>query len=97
VDFNVATTPNPLNIAEPILFFQRLKMESIGKRIPLSDVQWIAGLLGQLTPEQIRDAFRGAGFDPDEVEGFAGAVLKRIAELKTLPGSEISLNTRVGR
>ena len=59
----------------------RLHMRWIGRRIPREDVQWIGQLLAQLSPEQIRDAFRAAGYTPDEVEGFAKVVEKRIAEL----------------
>jgi len=41
-------------------------------------------LLGGLSPQQIRDAFRGAGYSPEEVEGFARTVEGRIAALRAL-------------
>ena len=56
----------------------------IGKNIPRSDARWIGGLLAQLSPEQIRDAFRAAGYSPEQVEGFAAVLQARIAELNTL-------------
>jgi len=56
----------------------------IGKHVPRSDVRWIAGLLGQLSPKQIRDAFRAAHYSPDEVEGFSKVMERRIAELSEI-------------
>jgi hypothetical protein len=41
-------------------------------------------LLAQLSPEQVRDAFRAAGYTPDEVEGFSKVVEGRIAQLNKL-------------
>lgn len=40
--------------------------------------------LAQLSPEQIRDAFRPAGYSPEQVQGFAAVVEERIAELNKL-------------
>ena len=65
-------------------FFSRLHMRWIGKHIPRADVNWIGGLLGRLSPEQIRDAFRAAEYSQQEVEGFAKTVEERIAELNKL-------------
>lgn len=65
-------------------YIQRTRMQWIGEHIPRADVRWIAGLLAQLTPEQIRSAFRAAGFEDHVVEGFTKVVLSRIAELKNL-------------
>ena len=61
-----------------------MEMRWIGKRIPISDVRWIGGLLAQLSPEQIRDAFRAAGYSPEQVQSFAEVVEARIAELNNL-------------
>lgn len=52
--------------------------------IPVTDAQWIGGLLARLTPQQIRDAFRAAGLQPEESDAFAKVVEKRIAELNQL-------------
>jgi hypothetical protein len=59
-------------------------MESVVKRIPIADVRWIGNQLGQLSTEQIRDAFRAAGFSPAEVDGYVRVVINRIAALKKL-------------
>lgn len=85
VDFVMATKLFPLMaVATPSDYGQRKKMVSIGKHLPRADVQWIAQRLSQLSPQQIRDAFRSAGYTPEEVEGYAQAVEARIAELKAL-------------
>jgi hypothetical protein len=56
----------------------------VGRHIPVADAKWIGDLLAQLSPQQIRDAFRAAGFSPEEVEGFSSVVQQRILELKAL-------------
>jgi len=62
----------------------RMHMRWIGRNIPRDDVRWIAQILAQLSPEQIRDAFRAGGYTPDEVEGFSKVVEGRIAQLNKL-------------
>jgi hypothetical protein len=47
-------------------------------------VKWIADELARLSPEQIRDAFRSAGYSATEVDAFAAVVERRIAELREL-------------
>jgi hypothetical protein len=84
VDFNVPTRPALILAFALPDFISRLKMRSIGKRIPIEDVRWIGGLLAQLSPSQIRDAFRAAGYADKEVEGYARVVESRIAELQKL-------------
>jgi hypothetical protein len=56
----------------------------IGRKIPVADAKWVADLLGRLSPQQIRDAFRAAGYSPEEAEGFGRVVEERIGELKGL-------------
>jgi hypothetical protein len=65
-------------------FDQYRQVERTEQGIPVRDAIWIGGLLSRLTPEQIRDAFRAAGYEPAEVEGFAKVVEKRIAALNQL-------------
>jgi hypothetical protein len=62
----------------------RRTMEQIVQHIPRAHVKWIGNMLGQLSPEQVRDCFRAAGYSPAEVDGFARVVLERIARLKKL-------------
>lgn len=85
VDFVMATKLFPLlAVATPGDYDRRKQMEGICKDIPRADVQWLSNRLSQLTPQQIRDAFRAAGYTPDEVEGYAQAVEARIAALRGL-------------
>jgi hypothetical protein len=84
VDFNVPTRPALIFLTTPKEFVSRVDMRWIGKRIPRSDAKWIGGLLAQLSPEQIREAFRAAGYSPQQVRGFATVVERRIAQLNRL-------------
>jgi hypothetical protein len=65
-------------------FVSRVNMQWIGRHIPKADAKWAGQLLGRLSHEQIRDAFRAGGYTPDEVESFASAFELRIAELNQL-------------
>lgn len=65
-------------------YIRRWPLRWIGRNIPRADGKWIGDLLGQLSPDQIRDAFRAAGYSSEEVDGFAGVVQERIAALKAL-------------
>ena len=67
-------------------YFKKYKgVEQVEQDIPVPDAQWIGGLLARLTPQQIRDAFRAAGLQPEESDAFARVVEKRIAALNQLP------------
>jgi hypothetical protein len=63
---------------------RRLSLLWIGRHIPPADARWIAHLLAQLSPDQIRDAFRAANYSPQEVEAYSRVVEQRIAELGNL-------------
>ncbi len=63
-------------------FKNRIKMEWIGKGIPVEDAKWIGSILAKLTPEQIHDAFGGAGYSPREVGGVLASFGK--SELREL-------------
>jgi hypothetical protein len=65
-------------------FFRQTKMLWIGRHIPRSDAKWIGSVLAQLSPDQIRDAFRAAGYSPEEIELCTRAVISRIQELNSL-------------
>jgi hypothetical protein len=62
----------------------RVRLVHLGQDIPEQDALWLGHLMSRLSHAQICDAFRAAGYSPDEVEGFAGVVEKRIAELNAL-------------
>jgi hypothetical protein len=84
VDFVMQSRPFfPLVIHLPS-YRSRTRMESIVKQIPIADARWIGNRLGRLSPDQIRDCFRAAGFSPADVEVYADVVTRRIVALKNL-------------
>jgi hypothetical protein len=62
------------------------KMGSSLRNIPREHVQWFAGVIGGLSDNQIRDAFKAAGATQAEIDGFSSQIRKRINELKTVAG-----------
>jgi hypothetical protein len=84
VDFDVPTRPNLVHLAKPKDFMSHMHMGWIGQGIPRTDVRWMGQLLSQLSGQQIRDAFRAAGYSPQQVEKFADVVEERIKELNKL-------------
>lgn len=77
----VALLGGPFTIGN---FISRQKIRWIGRNIPRADAKWIAGLLAQLKPEQIQDAFRAAAYSDSEVQQFSAILEQRIAELGNL-------------
>lgn len=65
-------------------FVTRMRLRWIGRNIPVEDAKWIGGLLAQLKPEQIQDAFHAAGYSDKDTLTYSQVVQKRIAELGRL-------------
>ena len=65
-------------------FVRRMNLRWIGRHIPREDARWIGSLLGQLTPQQIQDAFRAAGYTDKQIQTYSEVVQKRIAALQKL-------------
>jgi hypothetical protein len=85
IDFNVPTRPSILYFFfGPRPYVRRVHLGWIGKHIPRDHAKWTGELLAQLSQKQIRDAFRAAGYNPEQVEGFSKVVEHRIAELNSL-------------
>jgi hypothetical protein len=84
VDFVMHSRPFFLTIFYFPNYRLRTRMQSVAKHIPIADARWIGNRLSQLSPGQIRDCFRAAGFSPEDVEGYAGIVMQRIEALKKL-------------
>jgi hypothetical protein len=84
VDFGTPGRPTFLEIFNPHEYFMRSGLRWIGHRIPRADARWMGQVLAQLSPSQIREAFRAAGYSPQEIEGFATVVQDRIAQLNRL-------------
>lgn len=60
------------------------KREGVLKHVPRAHARWMGQLLSQLSREQIRDCFRSAGYEPEEVEGYTEELQKRIRALNEL-------------
>lgn len=84
IDFNVPSRPALPTIFNMPDMAQRLSQLWIGRHVPLDDARWIGHLLAQLSPDQIRDAFRAAGYSAQDVEAVSRAVEGRIRKLANL-------------
>ena len=84
VDFKEPARPSFIWIFSPENYFKRFGLMWIGKNIPRADARWMGDLLGQLSPSQIQDAFRAAGYTPEQIDEFTAVVQKRIAALRAL-------------
>jgi hypothetical protein len=84
VDFQEPARPSLRYVFNLHEYFQRRGMEWIGRHVPRTDAAWMGQLLNRLSAEQIGDAFRAAGYSPDEVQGFSAVVTRRIAALNAL-------------
>jgi hypothetical protein len=94
--FITDTTPAYVDFATParpkLMYFffgpgaytHRVHLGWIGKHIPRENAAWMGQLLAQLSREQIQDAFRSAGYEPEQVDGFSTVFEHRIGELKSL-------------
>jgi len=88
VDFATPAAPKAL-LAQSlgfgiIPFAQRAALDSLGKNIPRNDARWMGSLLGQLSHQQLVDAFKAGGFPPDAIVIYVTLVENRIADLKAL-------------
>jgi hypothetical protein len=54
--------------------------------IPLEHARWFAGLLAQLTLEQVRRAFEAAGASSEEIDGYSQRFVEKIEELQAAVG-----------
>lgn len=84
VNFNVPSPPKVNTFIDIPELKRRLGLCWLGHHIPLTDAKWMGHLLAQLSPDQIRDAFRSAGYSPQEIEAYAQVLEQRIAQLQKL-------------
>lgn len=84
VDFDDPKRPAFFVMFNAPEYLNRVNLEWIGRHIPKVDARWVGQLLGRLSTDQIRDAFRAAQYTPEEVEAFTTAVQLRITELNQL-------------
>ena len=57
------------------------KMKQVFENITVADARWLSNLLGRLSDEQIKDAFRAANYSPSDVDDLARAFRQRITDL----------------
>lgn len=97
IDFFISETPTPLLWpVYPIIYpFLKvfLKGKEIVEHIPIEDVRWVTRLLGQLSDRQIADAFRGAGFNAQEVESYTRTMRSRIEILMEITDTNLRLTS----
>ncbi len=84
MDFVLHSRPFFTGVVEASNYRERTKMEEITKHIPRADAQWLGQRLSRLTDDQIRDAFRTAGFGSEDVEQLTRTIRQRIAALEAL-------------
>jgi hypothetical protein len=65
-------------------YANRSGMGWIGQNIPRADARWMGSLLGQLSHQQLVDAFRAGHFPPDQIDAYVELVENRIMLLKQL-------------
>ena len=61
------------------------KRKGVFRDVTINQARWIGKWLSRLSDQQIRDAFRAANYDPENVRLLAEGVRDRITELITLP------------
>jgi hypothetical protein len=52
--------------------------------VPMEHARWFAGLVTQLTPDQVYQAFEAAGASPPEADGFSTRLLSKIRDLASV-------------
>lgn len=84
VDFQTPARPRWMLLVNPKEYFMRVHLEWIGRNIPREDARWMGQLLAKLSPRQIGDAFRAAGYSAQEAEALSRVLASRIASLNDL-------------
>jgi hypothetical protein len=84
VNFRTPSRPALIYAFWPPQFLRRVQLDGVVHHIPRADARWIGQLLSSLSLEQIRDAFRAAGYTPEQVDAFSKIVRGRITELNRL-------------
>jgi hypothetical protein len=84
IDFEVPARPAFVRIVDPKAYFERIRLEHLGRNVPRADARWLGQLLARLARGQIQDAFRAAGYSPQESQAFVGLLEHRITLLAGL-------------
>jgi hypothetical protein len=84
VDFQTPARPGFVRMVSPRAYFARIHLEHLGRNVPRADAKWLGQLLARLAPVQIQDAFRAAGYSPEEIQAFSRQLQERITVLAGL-------------
>jgi hypothetical protein len=87
VEFDYDTRPTGLgmfSVLYPPYYKGEVKKEKTMRGIPVEHAKWIGSLLAQLTDDQLRSAFRAAGYDTRIMEEYVAAIRERIGQLTRL-------------
>lgn len=88
VEFDYSTTPKGAgkfaSFFNPGYGKRQANKEKAMRRIPVASARWIGQQLSRLSDEQLRDAFRAAGYDNTTMEGFVKTLRERINKLASL-------------
>lgn len=79
-----------LSIVYPPYFIRQHKATRTMNKVPVSDAAWIGTKLAQLSDEQLRDAFRAAGYDRGTQDAYVRAMRQRIDQLARLSEARIA-------
>lgn len=87
VEFDYDTRPTRLGVISvlyPPYYKGEVKKEKSMRGIPVEHARWIGSLLSQLSDDQLRDAFRAAGYETRTMEDYVLAIRQRISQLTRL-------------
>jgi hypothetical protein len=88
VEFDYSTTPKGAgkfaSIFSPGYGKSQANKEKAMRRIPVENARWIGQQLSRLSDDQLRDAFRAAGYDNATMEGFIRTLRERINRLANI-------------
>ncbi|HWC98256.1 MAG TPA: hypothetical protein VG456_15965, partial [Candidatus Sulfopaludibacter sp.] len=84
VDFQAPARPGWEYAVNPKEYIRRIHLEHIGQNIPVADAKWLGQVMSRLSMAQIQDAFRAAGYSPEEIAAFSKLVEDRIIVLTDL-------------
>ncbi|MFN2502410.1 MAG: hypothetical protein ABR530_10420 [Pyrinomonadaceae bacterium] len=87
VEFQYRTRPAGLGIFtfvfSPGYWRSQTNKEKAMQQIRAEHVRWIGGMLSRLTDDQLRDAFRAAGYSTGTMNGFVREIRERIVEINS--------------
>jgi hypothetical protein len=88
VEFDYDTRPRGfghLSVLHPLYYRHEVNKEKAMRGIPIAHARWIGSLLNELSNEQLRDAFRAAGYSDGVRESYVATLRERINQLIELP------------